>query len=57
MLYPVLNMMSPRLLHVHEERETKRNVSGSEMVIIRIQGGKEMLVQTNSYQTERTSFY
>ena len=44
MLSPVLNGTPPRLLHFHEVRETKINVSGSEMVIIQIQDGKEMEV-------------
>ena len=57
MLYPVLNGTLPRLLHVHEVRETKRNVSGSEMVIIQIQGGKEMELRIKNHQTERPSFY
>ena len=57
MLYPVLNGTPPILLHVHEVRETKRNGSGSEMVIIQIQGGKEMELRIKNHQTERPSFY
>ena len=48
MLSPVLNGAPPRLLHVHEVRETKSTVSGSEMVIIKIQYGKEIELHTNN---------
>ena len=48
MLSPVINGTPPVLLHVHEVRETNSTVSGSEMVIIKIQYGKEMELHTNN---------